>query len=93
MLVATSVVSIVHHVLKSFCDTSWVVHSPCKDGGEGIWEAVCHWAIDELLIFYVFVNIFKSWLSCTDCFGYSVLQGSGASHLLWVPCPEWEIPL
>lgn len=56
-----------------------------RGGGEGIWEAVCLWAVYELLIFYIFVKTFKPWLFSTGYFGHFVIQGIGASHLAWIP--------
>lgn len=97
--ILTSAVSInllfpLPYVIRAFCDTSWLVHSRFKDGGEGIWEAICSWAIYELLTSYIFVRTFKPCLGClvhvvSVSLCYMVMEPAA---LLGVPCPEWEIP-
>nr|XP_023477732.1 glycerol-3-phosphate dehydrogenase, mitochondrial isoform X1 [Equus caballus] len=52
-------------VVRTSCATSWVVHSPFKDVSEGIWEAICSWALCEPLIFCIFVNL--AYVEAAEC--------------------------
>lgn len=75
------------HVSRAFYGISSVVYSRLTEGGKGIWEAVCSWAIYSLRISYLFGRAFMPWLVLHWVFSLCS-EAAEPATLLGVPGPE-----
>ena len=81
-VISINLLSPLPNVIRTFCDTSWLVHSRFKDEGEAIWETICSWAMNYSYPTFLWEPFSPAWV-VLFLFLFLMLQGSRASYTAW----------